>query len=193
MNHHTQHDPGRDPDDPACLGIDIGRVIIGPVDDDGHADTSFLAGTPDQAMATPPAVDAFATIARLADAFDGQVWLVSKCGPRVQDKTRRWLAHWRFWETTGIPPDQVRFCLERRDKAQHCAELGVTHFVDDRVDVLRHLVGLVSDLYLFGADWRHRPVPDWTTPIYTWADAEAVILGGRRQRPPRHRSRDEHA
>jgi len=36
------------------LGIDIGRVIIGAVDDSGRADTSFLSGTLERAMETPP-------------------------------------------------------------------------------------------------------------------------------------------
>lgn len=156
------------------LGIDIGRVIIGPVDDDGHADTSFLSGTPDRAMETPPAPGAFAAIARLADAFDGAVWLVSKCGPRVQSKTRRWLDHWGFWATTGVAPDHLRFCLERRDKALHCHELGVTHFIDDRLDVLEHLRGFVPCLYLFGH--QKARAPDWVTPVVTWPAVLAAML-----------------
>jgi hypothetical protein len=162
---NTQHD---------ILGIDIGRVIIGPVDDDGHADTSFLSGTPERAMETPPAAGAFAAIAQLAEAFDGAVWLVSKCGPRVQAKTRRWLDHWRFWATTGIAPDHIRFCLERPDKALHCHELGVTHFIDDRLDVLVHLRGFVPRLYLFGHQKERAPV--WVTPVVTWPAVVAAVL-----------------
>jgi hypothetical protein len=156
------------------LGIDIGRVIIGPVDDDGHADTSFLSGTPDRAMETPPAPGAFAAIAQLADAFVGAVWLVSKCGPRVQAKTRRWLDHWQFWATTGVAPDHLRFCLERRDKALHCHELGVTHFIDDRLDVLDHLRGFVPCLYLFGH--QKAPAPGWVTPVVTWPAVLDAVL-----------------
>lgn len=168
------------------LGIDIGRVIIGPVDDDGHADTSFLSGTPDRAMETPPAPGAFAAIARLAEVFDGAVWLVSKCGPRVQAKTRRWLDHWKFWTATGVAPDHLRFCLERRDKALHCHELGVTHFIDDRLDVLTHLRGFVARLYLFGH--QNAPAPGWVTPVVTWpAVLEAVLpaLECSAEAPPR--------
>ncbi|HWO24359.1 MAG TPA: hypothetical protein VNO30_36695 [Kofleriaceae bacterium] len=124
------------------LGIDIGRVIIGPVDDHGRADTSFLSGTVERAMQTPPAPGALDSIAQLARAFGGDVWLVSKCGAGVQAKTRRWLAHWRFWDVTGIAPDHLRFCLKRPQKADHCRELAITHFIDDRVDVLEHLRGL---------------------------------------------------
>jgi hypothetical protein len=156
------------------LGIDIGRVIIGAADDDGHADTSFLSGTPERAMQTPPAPGAFAAIARLAAAFGGAVWLISKCGPRVQAKTRRWLDHWGFWTATGVAPDHLRFCLERRDKALHCHELGVSHFIDDRLDVLVHLRGFVPGLYLFG--YQKARAPDWVTPVITWPVALASVL-----------------
>jgi hypothetical protein len=105
--------------------------------------------------------------------------------PKVQAKTLRWLDHWRFWTATGIPPDHIRFCRERRDKAIHCADLAITHFIDDRVDVLTHLVGLVPELFLFGKDWRDRAAPPWATPVFTWADAEAAVLGGGRGRPER--------
>lgn len=168
------------------LGIDIGRVIIGPVDDAGHADTSFLTGTPERAMQTPPAPGAFAAIARLAEAFDGAVWLVSKCGPRVQAKTRRWLDHWQFWTATGVAPDHLRFCLERRDKALHCHELGVTHFIDDRLDVLEHLRGFVPCLYLFGH--QKAPAPGWVMPVVTWPAVLAAMqpdLGDSAAAPPR--------
>ena len=158
------------------LGIDIGRVIIGPVDDDGHADTSFLSGTPERAMSTPPAPGAFDSITRLCRAFDGAVWLVSKCGINVQNKTRRWLSHWGFWDTTGIAPGHLRFCLRRPEKAQHCLELGITHFIDDRLDVLEAMQAIVPHLYLFGVDWKTRPAPAWTTPVYTWAHAQAAVL-----------------
>ena len=174
---HTMH-PTSSPS-PATLGIDIGRVIIGPVDDDGRADTSFLGSTPEQAMKTPPAPGAFTGIATLCRAFEGAVWLVSKCGPGVQAKTRRWLAHWQFSETTGVAADHLRFCLKRPEKADHCRELGVTHFIDDRVDVLEHLRGLVPHLFLFGVDWKTRPAPDWATVVPTWPEAVAAVLATR--------------
>jgi hypothetical protein len=161
----TQHD---------ILGIDVGRVIIGPVDDGGRADTSFLSGTPERAMATPPAPGAFAAIARLAEAFRGAVWLVSKCGPRVQAKTRSWLHHWQFWTATGVASDHLRFCLERRDKALHCHELGVTHFIDDRLEVLEHLRGFVPQLYLFGH--QKARAPGWVTPVLTWPAVLTAVL-----------------
>lgn len=129
-----------------AIGIDIGRVII---DGDGP-DTSFFAHDEDACLAAPAVLGAFEAITELADAFERRAYLVSKCGPKIQRRSMRWLDHHDFWAKTGISRANVRFCLERRDKAQHAAKLGLTHFVDDRWDVHTHLVGLVDHLYLFG-------------------------------------------
>lgn len=150
------------------LGLDIGRVIIGPPDSGGRADTSFLNGDEQAALSTPPMPGAFDAIARLVQAYQGRVWLVSKAGPRIAGRTERWLAHWHFFELTGLPPQQLRFCRRREDKAPICAELGLEAFVDDRADVLSHLRGLVPKRLRFGpgrsrgtADRDVLPVADW--------------------------------
>ena len=171
----------------ARLGIDIGRVIIGPVID-GREDTSFLGRRLHEAMQTPPAPGAFEAIAALVPRFEG-TWLVSKCGPSVQRKSLAWLDHHRFYDRTGVPRDHVRFCLERRDKAIWAEKLELTHFIDDRVDVLRHLRGLVGRLYLFGE--QDRDVPAWASHVETWAEAQGRIvrdLGRGRSRDGRGRA-----
>jgi hypothetical protein len=43
----------------------------------------------------------------------------------------------------------VLFCRQRHEKAAICRELGLTHFIDDRLEVLSHLLGTVPHLYLF--------------------------------------------
>ncbi len=158
------------------LGVDIGRVIIGTAQLGGDADTSFLSGGEDAAMDTPEAAGAFEALARVTDAFDGQVWLVSKCGPRIQARTRRWLEHHRFFERTGIPDTNLRFCRERHEKRGHAEALGLGFFVDDRADVLKHLVGLVPRLYLFGHQKPGRAVLTGATPVLDWAEAERRLL-----------------
>lgn len=152
----------------ARIGIDIGRVIIGggvP-----GADTTFFGRDEATAMTTPAIPGAFEGVAELVDRFGRQAWLVSKCGRRIQQRSMAWLDHHDFWVKTGLPRHQVRFCKERRDKAKHARALALTHFVDDRFDVLRHLIGLVDHLYLFGAQKRRpqgealaamRATPSW--------------------------------
>jgi hypothetical protein len=82
--------------------------------------------------------------------------------------------------------DHLWFCLERRDKTLHCHELGVSHFIDDRVNVLEHLRGSMPCLYLLGHQTA-RP-PGWVTPVVTWpAVLPAVLpeLGGSAAAPHR--------
>jgi hypothetical protein len=158
------------------LGIDIGRVLIAPDAADGRADTSFIGGSLEAALATPPYEGMFETVPDLVKRFGGQVWLVSKAGPRVQEKTRHWLRHQRFFERTGIAPDHLRFCLERPQKAQHCRELAITHFIDDRPDVLEHLEGVVRNRYLFGPQ-RKPHFMAGVVAVPTWEGVRVALLG----------------
>lgn len=155
------------------IGIDIGRVIIGP-QVDGVADTRFLGRGLAEALHTPAAPGSFETIAALAHRDPGQVWLISKCGPSVQEKTRAWLAHHRFWERTGVPPSHLRFCLKRPEKADHARELRLDVMIDDRSDVLQHLRGLVPRLLLFGE--QPAPAPSWTEHAPDWAAVARLLL-----------------
>ena len=147
------------------IGIDIGRVIIGP-QLGGVADTSFLGSQLKDALRTPPAEGSFDVIAGLVARTEGQVWLVSKCGPNVQKKTVAWLEHHQFWARTGMDPGHLRFCLHRPEKALHARELALSVMIDDRLDVLEHLRGIVPDLLLFGE--QARPAPEWTTHVGDW-------------------------
>jgi hypothetical protein len=160
------------------IGVDIGRVII---NGDG-ADTSFFGHNQIEAMRTPAVPGSFEAVAELVRRFEGRVWLVSKCGPRIQARSLAWLDHHGFWAATGVVRDNVRFCKERRDKAVHARRLALTHFVDDRSDVLVHLVGLVDRLYLFGPQ-RRRPAgsvrgmiaaPRWADVLDDLARADAA-------------------
>jgi hypothetical protein len=139
------------------LGIDIGRVIIDG--SSGPGDTSFFSGDTAAMLRTPAVPDAFETIARLVPLF-GDTWLVSKCGPRIQQRSLEWLHHHHFFEQTQIAEGNVRFCLRRPEKAIHCAELRITHFIDDKPDVIAAITPVVPHRYLFK----------------NWATTEAAVL-----------------
>lgn len=51
--------------------------------------TPFLGSTIEDAVFTPPGDGMFDVVPEVVSRFEGQVWLISKCGPRVQEKTRR--------------------------------------------------------------------------------------------------------
>jgi hypothetical protein len=152
------------------LGIDIGRVLIAPDTQNSKPDTSFIGGSMTDALATPPYEGMFDVVPSLVQKFDGKVWLISKAGPRMQDKTRCWLRHHNFYARTGINEDNLRFCLERPQKADHCEALGITHFIDDRTDVLHHLKHVVASRYLFGPQRQNTVVPHGLIEVLTWPD-----------------------
>ena len=128
------------------IGIDIGRVIIAG---DGP-DTSFVGGSDEEALRAPSIDGAFPSIARIVEAFGSEnVFLVSKCGKRVEARSRLWLAHHRFYAETGVLEKNLRFCRTRPEKAPICDELGIQFFVDDREDVLSHMNGVVRHRFLF--------------------------------------------
>src|SRR5689334_2192937 len=103
------------------LGVDIGRVII---HGDGP-DTSFIGGSEEDAMRAPAMEGAFEALARLTKRFVGRVHIVSKCGQKVEMRSRAWLARNRFFEVTGIREADLHFCKKRPDKAPICERLGI--------------------------------------------------------------------
>jgi hypothetical protein len=157
------------------LGIDVGGVIIDRVAE--SADTSFFGGG---YLETPQVPDAIATIAALVKGplFEGRGYVVSKCGAATEKKTREWLAHNGFHDATGIGPEAIRFCRKREQKAPICVELGITHFVDDRLEVLSYLRS-VPHRFLF------RPFEDEVrenlshlasvTRVESWAELRAAL------------------
>jgi hypothetical protein len=148
----------------------------------GDEDTSFFGSRP---LETPATAGAFEQLAILtAGPFAGRVHLVSKAGPKVASNTRAWLAHHRFFERTGIAATNLHFVRQRRDKAPVCQRLGITHFVDDRLDVLAYL-DTVEYRYLFTGGTPGRTpdarAPEWVTVTATWTELATIM-----QAPPPH-------
>jgi hypothetical protein len=168
----------------AVVGVDFGGVINDGSSHPSGDDTAFLSGGFDAAMETPIMTGALDAIRRLNVLFEGHLWIISKCGPRIQQRSEQWLAHHLFFELTGVDPLHIRFCRQRPEKADHCVELGVTHFVDDRGDVLGYLDGIVDHLFLFG-DGRSGDTPSFTR-VKNWEEAESAIcatIGNRNLTP----------
>jgi hypothetical protein len=156
------------------LGVDVGGVIVTLTDRD--EDTSFFGTRP---LETPAVEGVFQALATLSQQrFAGRIHLVSKAGPKVAANTSHWLGHHDFFGRTGIAETSVHFVRERRDKADVCRRLGITHFVDDRLDVLAHLE-TVEHRFLFrgGSDSPDPPggLPDWVTPADTWEELVRLL------------------
>lgn len=130
------------------LGVDVGGVIIDRVND--GTDTAFFG---ENFLETTPVPEVFTALRRLADErFGTRIYIVSKAGPKTAEKTRRWMAHNDFYSRTGIGPSQLYFTLSRQEKAPVCAQLRITHFIDDHLEVHEHLKGIVPYRFLFTAN-----------------------------------------
>jgi len=157
------------------LGVDIGGVIIERTDESD--DTSFWG---ENYLDTPEVDGAMAAIAALREErFGDAVYLVSKCGQETEERARRWLAHNRFYEKTGLSPAHVRYCRKRHEKAPICSELGITHFVDDRLEVLSYLDD-VPHRYLFRPSDAevagYSEFLDRVRRVDSWNEAQAAIV-----------------
>ena len=161
-----------------ALGIDIGGVIIDRVREDGGVPTSAsYAGV----VAVEGAFEAIADLVRRR--FGERVWLVSRCDEPSEPVLLEWLEQRGFFGVTGVARERVRFCRQRHEKAAICRQLRITHFVDDRLEVLGHLVGLVPHLYLLesraaDAD-RFRDVLPRVGRMPTWRDVVEALLPAR--------------
>lgn len=130
------------------LGVDIGGVIIGGRASDANKDTSFFS---DNYLRTPATEGVFEALRILNQGrFKDEVYLVSKCGPKIQARSKDWLHNRGFTRFTGIPINDARihFCIERHEKAPICEQLGITHFIDDKLEVLSYLP-FVKSRYLY--------------------------------------------
>lgn len=158
------------------LGIDIGGVIISRAND--HTDTSFFSPNYLRTSAVP---GVFEGIRRLVDVVGtDNVFIVSKATDPTAERSREWLLHHDFYKRTGMKAENVFFCHERKDKAPICARLGITHFIDDKLEVLSYLETV---LYKIGFEVRpydrrkyaDQPIMLETTMVGSWPDAVAFI------------------
>jgi hypothetical protein len=156
----------------ATLGIDIGGVLIPMAA--GASDTTFFGGRP---METPAQPYMFDAVRMLTERFDGRVHLVSKCGPKIERISRDWLSYVEFWSRTGVTPENLHFVRERPDKALVCRRLDITHFIDDRLDVLLAMHS-VHGRYLFlgGRDGQRKlEVPAEIRQLRDWEHAARTV------------------
>lgn len=161
----------RDTVQPELLGVDVGGVLVDRIRADG-SDTSFFS---DRFLETPAVPDAFDTLLRLGrERFGQRICIVSKCGPRVEEKTRLWLAHHGLLDALGLDTRALHFVRERRDKAPICKRLRVTHFIDDRMDVLAYMTS-VPHRFLFGPQ-KLGVNAEGAARAESWADIAAALL-----------------
>jgi hypothetical protein len=110
----------------SVLGLDIGGVIRCRLNLDQPEPKVLVEGVTQ-------------AVGELMPLFDGQVVIVSRRDRASRMSTLAWLLEQSFFQLTGVSPAAVTFVDERWQKANVCRELGVTHFVDNRLEVFEHM------------------------------------------------------
>lgn len=80
------------------------------------------------------------TLKKLADQIGAEnIFIISRVKiPQLSLLTGIWLETHKFLQRTGISLDNVIICHNLKDKAPIAQELGITHFIDDRLKVLKY-------------------------------------------------------
>ena len=89
-----------------------------------------------------PMPHAFRVIRDLKRLVKG-IYIISKVTDEQSLAAYNWFRTVNFFEETTLTPNKVLFCYERIDKGPIACKLGVTHFIDDRPDVM---LGLQSEV-----------------------------------------------
>jgi hypothetical protein len=131
-----------------ALGVDIGNVII----NNRFNDPEINKVDEEVYAAFPPSEGVFEALKTLNDFFNGEVYLLSKCTPWAEEQILKWLASHDFYAKTGIKENNVYFVRQRHEKDGVCRKLGITHFIDDRLEVLSHMIESTPNLILFQPD-----------------------------------------
>ncbi len=100
------------------LGIDLGRTLKQGAD-----------------AAHAPFPLAFETVKKFHSIFDN-IYIVSRVNPEQRERALKWFETVDFFNLTGIKPENVYFCFDRRDKHLFAKGLDITCFIDDRPDCL---------------------------------------------------------
>jgi hypothetical protein len=153
----------------SVLGIDVGGVIISREGDGG--DTSFFS---DNYLKTPASKDVLEVLSRIVPKFE-HTFIISKCGSKVQQKTLDWMSAQHFYHRTGISRQDFFFCKTRPEKAGIAQRLGVTHYVDDRMDILNSMIGIVPNLFLFNPLQRATVTQKSFHIVPSWAAFERLL------------------
>lgn len=118
------------------LGVDIGGVII------NHAKVHGVY---------PPLPNVFEVLKKLGEErFGDRIFVVSHADLHMSGKMLEWLWDKHFFDITGIAIGNVHFCHRRIGKVEICLRFGITHFIDDRREILTYLHSAeIKNLYLF--------------------------------------------
>lgn len=149
-----------------ALGVDIGSAVLPP------RQLELLGARRYREIGeVPGAINVLASVQQ-ASHRGAATYAVAACDPETERHLREYLEVINFFDRTGMPRDHLHVCREPAEKEMVVRDLSLTGYVDDRVDVLESLQGVVRARFLFDPDEIATPTlpPDTTiTSVTTWA------------------------
>ncbi len=166
------------------LGTDFGRVLSNfdcPVSR-GLGSGQNAGKAIREGRGVRPFRGALETLRFLKESRFPKMYVVSKINMDgvIEPKARQWLTQYGFDDV--VPPKCVHFCAERSEKALICKKLGITHFIDDRLEVLSYMVGIVPHLFLFrpwaeeDKPFQHLVTEGKVTVVRSWRQLREHLL-----------------
>ena len=156
------------------LGVDIGGVLK------PHRTPETEPRFVTSLQTTEPVPGSLETLRRLASGgFGPRLWVVSKCRAENEEPLRAWLGRNGFLDDGLVLLTDVHFCRERADKAEIARHLRLSHFVDDRPEVMSHMDRAIhrvlfqpdrDDAAAYAASIGGVPM------VETWDDVAAALL-----------------
>lgn len=129
------------------LGVDVEGVII---QRGNNRNSAVPLAEYLKRPAIPGAFDALKQL--VTHGFNPEyIHLVPKSSEQTEENITVWLDKQGFFGYTGISREHMAFCRRSVTKAHMCRKLKITHFVDDRLQVLGELyqsVPTIKNLYL---------------------------------------------
>ncbi|MSR71716.1 MAG: hypothetical protein EXS50_03630 [Candidatus Taylorbacteria bacterium] len=165
-----------------CVGL--AGVIMNNTQATGDARTREALLAEDYAsIRTMP--DAIEILKRLQERSYGypEIHIISRVAdPLIGAMCKRWVDQQS--ELNGIIPKKHRhYCHHREDKTGICLNLGAEVMIDDRIDILRHMVGRVERLILFRPWDENENILYWdlvrsgkVTMVNSWEEVPALLF-----------------
>lgn len=118
------------------VGIDFGNTLT---TDRSSITCNYLESKPRITSNYVEFPNAIRVTKRLVDDPDTKVYIISKVNIEQHRRVIEWIDHNNFYERVGISASDVFFCKERYEKGGIAKDLGITHHIDDRPEVMIYM------------------------------------------------------
>lgn len=121
--------------------------------------------------------DAVKIVRKMVDAYGADnIYIISRVRThQLSMVTGVWLEYHGILKKTGIPLENVFICYKLKDKAELAAKLELTHFIDDRLEVLDYFSKKINLIAFQPTKYAIKKYPDTaarSVVVNSWSEVE---------------------